>query len=677
MKEASKKKNRESNKGKIRLRLILIMVALVAIPLAISSIVSTLNTIRTATDSAYETNAAQASIVEERINNIIETNVEALKTFAASPSTVAYLKGEATGEAEGEAIIRQLQIIDETLADGNSTALSGADGMQLLRSTGKLVDVSDREYYKEAIAGRVFISDMNVSKTTGKCISTFAVPVFDTDGKTVLGMVQRNYDLMVLHDLLGEEVTQDRQEIVMVDRTGTVVAHSLRELNVEDPEKQDQNPFYTDSRGDKTSGFYTSDFMGDTWIISWVKIEICGWVVASCRVKEVALTTVYKTLAVQIGLSVAFVLVGIFIAVFFSNGISRPIQAIGESLEALADGRFIEITGFSDRHDEFGDITNNANNVISKLKQTVSEISKGALNVDGASSELSQTSEQMSQNTGNVSRTVSDISNGAAHQADEIVNATHNMLRIEESVNAVQSSAQNLTDIAAKMQQASKASADNLSELKQSSENMNSAINDISEKINTTSDTIGKINRMVDSISAIANQTNLLALNASIEAARAGDAGKGFAVVAEEIGKLAKESNESADTIRSEMDALLTESQAAVEMADNVQKTNNDQQEVIESTASGVNEMIEHIEDTAKEVREISSNVDSCVDAKNVVMDAMSSLSAISQENAASSAETGSAMEGLSNTAESLSESALSLRDVSAKLSEEIGFFKI
>ena len=136
-------------KGTVKIKLILIMVALVAIPLVISSIVSMKNTVGTATDSAYETNAAQASIVEERINNIIETNVEALKTFAAAPSTIAYLKGEAASEADGAAIIAQLQVIDETLADGNSTALAGADGMQLLRSTGNLVDVSDREYYKE------------------------------------------------------------------------------------------------------------------------------------------------------------------------------------------------------------------------------------------------------------------------------------------------------------------------------------------------------------------------------------------------------------------------------------------------------------------------------------------------------------------------------------------------
>lgn len=663
--------------GKIKLRLIAIMAALVIIPLGISSAVSAVNTINTATESAYETNTAQASIVEERINNIIEKNVEALKTFAAAPSTIAYLKGFASSEDDGEKIISQLQIIDETLADGNSTALSGADGMQVLRSTGKLVDVSDREYYKEAMAGNVFISDMNISKTTGKCISTFAVPVFDHDKKTVIGMVQRNYDLAVLHELLAEEVTQDRQEIVMVDRTGTVVAHSLRELNVEEPEMQDQNPFYTDSRGDKTNGLYTSDFMGDTWIISWVKIDICGWVVASCRVKEVALSAVYKTLAVQIATSIAFVIIGIIIAFIFANNISKPIKVISGSLEALADGRFVDITQYTDKKDEFGDMVRNANNVVTKLKDTVSEISAGAINVDSASNELSITSEQMSESTGNVSKTVSDISNGAVQQADEIQSATQNMVKIEEAVGAVQSSVLSLTDIANKMQDSSKDSADNLSKLMKSSENMNTAINNISDKINATSDTISKINSMVDSISTIADQTNLLALNASIEAARAGDAGKGFAVVAEEIGKLATESNESANSIRSEMDALLNESQAAVDMADNVQKTNKEQQEVIEITANGVNGMINDIEETAREICEISSNVESCVNAKDVVMDAMSSLSAISEENAANSAETGSAMDKLSCTAESLSSNAVSLRNVSSKLAEEISFFKL
>ena len=181
---------------------------------------------------------------------------------------------------------------------------------------------------------------------------------------------------------------------------------------------------------------------------------------------------------------------------------------------------------------------------------------------------------------------------------------------------------------------------------------------------------------MVEAISSIASQTNLLSLNASIEAARAGEAGRGFAVVAEEIGKLALDSNRSADQIRAEMDMLLSESQAAVSMAENVQKNNVKQQEVIEETFSSVNKMLEDIETTASGVHKISVNADACVNAKDAVVEVMASLSAISEENAASSQETGASMQELSATVSTLSSSATSLHDISTTLSDETGYFK-
>ena len=416
--------------------------------------------------------------------------------------------------------------------------------------------------------------------------------------------------------------------------------------------------------------------MGDTWIISWNKLEDSEWVVASCRVKEIALASLYRTILLQVLVGVLLIVAGVVVALIFAKFITAPLADVGDSLANLKEGTFKKISGYDNRNDEFGAIIRDTNGVVDKLRTIVGDISQGAGNVNFASDELAQMSARISSNTESVSRAVQEIATGATQQAQEIQNATVNMEKIEEAVANVQTSTRELSDITERMQVASSDSANSLTELRKSSENMNQAINDISEKISATSDAVGRINDMVESISSIASQTNLLSLNASIEAARAGEAGRGFAVVAEEIGKLALDSNESADKIRAEMDALLSESQAAVSMASNVQKNNERQQEVIESTFSSVNKMIDDIAVTSEGVNRIASNADACVAAKDVVVEVMSSLSAISEENAASSQETGASMEELSATVSSLSDSAQSLRDVSTTLSDETGFFK-
>ena len=661
----------------IKTKLILILAALVVIPVAALTIISTIISFKQGTDNANEVNIAQAQLVTDQLDTIYSSNLEALKAFAASPETIAYLEGSMTGEAVEEDLMRQMLQIDADQNDGNATALSGADGEQRLRTIGKTVNVADREYFQVPASGAdQYISDMIVSKSTGSAIITFSVPVFNIDRTQFLGIVQRKYDVSVLHDLLASDVTQDRQEIVIVDRTGTVVAHSLREVDTENPETQEGNPFYTDSRGDKTSGQYVSDFMGDTWIISWNKLEDSEWVVASCRVKEIALASLYRTILLQVLVGVLLIVAGVVVALIFAKFITAPLADVGDSLANLKEGTFKKISGYDNRNDEFGAIIRDTNGVVDKLRTIVGDISQGAGNVNFASDELAQMSARISSNTESVSRAVQEIATGATQQAQEIQNATVNMEKIEEAVANVQTSTRELSDITERMQVASSDSANSLTELRKSSENMNQAINDISEKISATSDAVGRINDMVESISSIASQTNLLSLNASIEAARAGEAGRGFAVVAEEIGKLALDSNESADKIRAEMDALLSESQAAVSMASNVQKNNERQQEVIESTFSSVNKMIDDIAVTSEGVNRIASNADACVAAKDVVVEVMSSLSAISEENAASSQETGASMEELSATVSSLSDSAQSLRDVSTTLSDETGFFK-
>ena len=102
---------------------------------------------------------------------------------------------------------------------------------------------------------------------------------------------------------------------------------------------------------------------------------------------------------------------------------------------------------------------------------------------------------------------------------------------------------------------------------------MNQITLDVEQDVNEAADVVNKI-------SSNASRSNILALNASIEAARSGEAGRGFSVVATQMGKLAKDSGNSATEIKTTLSAIVSH-------LDNISSIRT----VLEQTVSIANEL--------------------------------------------------------------------------------------
>jgi len=192
-------------------------------------------------------------------------------------------------------------------------------------------------------------------------------------------------------------------------------------------------------------------------------------------------------------------------------------------------------------------------------------------------------------------------------------------------------------------------------------------------ELGTRSKAIGKV---VDVITHIADQTNLLALNAAIEAARAGEYGRGFAVVAEEVKKLADGSAEAANQIgvmirdiQKEISTVVTTMSAGAEKV-------TEGLAVVAEGGGALKEIQSASDEVANQVQEISKSFESQADQAGKVVEAITNIVAVSEENASATEEISASTEELTASMESMVAAARQLEGVAQRLKEASSNFK-
>ena len=366
--------------------------------------------------------------------------------------------------------------------------------------------------------------------------------------------------------------------------------------------------------------------------------------------------------------------VGIMIVLAFR--IRRPLMITSGYIERVADGDLSGRPECSSVVSEVKTLINASTSLADKLGGIVTEVDEHAGILDDRMASLNALAEANSTSTNQIRQVMDDLSSTAVTLADNVQSVNAKVNEMGDNMSAINSEAVTLNDNSDKMNRAGQNVSESMTLVLTSSHTASDIIAQLIEQVNETNKAIASINEAVELISDITSQTNLLSLNASIEAARAGQAGRGFAVVASEIKQLADQSSQGADSIKNIADNILEKSNRSVILTGRMKELAEQEQTDIGNAKESFDILNRIIEENAAIVQTVMDKTKNLEALKLDIINSVSELSAISEENAASNEEVTARVTEIAESVNRISEDTQTVRKVSSDMKELMDYFK-
>jgi methyl-accepting chemotaxis protein len=436
-------------------------------------------------------------------------------------------------------------------------------------------NIGDRDYVKQAFAGKSMISDVLISRVTGKPVVMLAAPVFkdDTKNAPVVGVVVARKDGPTFLTGITNGITTDyRTEFgFLINGEGTYMAHPDTELvnrqfnpineAKKDPSLKPLADLIAQVIKYKSGNAeYIND--GKAMVCTFTPVPGYTWILIENVEKSEVMISVIRIRSIMLIIGGICAALGAIVAIFAGRSITRPLTRMTEIVKHTASGDLTRRVNLRSK-DEIGELAEGFNTMLANIYNLITTIKQESEHLSGIGTALSGSSVKTAAAVEKITHHIEAIQNLAVNQSASVSEANATMEQIScniqklndnvehqaESVSRSSSAVEEMLSNIQSVTQTLYKNTDKVNELTEASgvgrSGLQTVVSDVKE-IARESEGLLAINSVMENI---ASQTNLLSMNAAIEAAHAGEAGKGFAVVAGEIRKLAEGSSKQSKTI--------------------------------------------------------------------------------------------------------------------------------
>jgi Methyl-accepting chemotaxis protein len=373
---------------------------------------------------------------------------------------------------------------------------------------------------------------------------------------------------------------------------------------------------------------------------------------------------------------VAIVLLIIIIQTIIGKWVSKPLEKIQHSMSQVGDGNFTVAIDYHSK-DEIGALSADFEKMTANVKRLIMETANGIQSVANSSERINENVDGLMNSSNEVTKAIEEIAHGSTEMASNVNDRLITGQSLGTSINQIFEKLTEVKTVSDEMVTNNQNGRDKIMNLKDVFQETVKNTGEVADNVGTLTTSSKEIENIVDTIRGISEQTNLLALNASIEAARAGEAGRGFAVVADEIRKLAEQSSTSAQEINSIIAKI-------VSVVDNTSKTVDVTQSSVRTAQLNLDETVVVFDNIDGSVNNVGSIISVFIEEtrqietlKDDLISSLESMAAISEQSAASTEEINASTEEQYSRVTEIGQAIETLNEEISKLSDEMGRFKV